>query len=87
MVPAMSKMPTTASSPAAVVLGIPWSCAAGTKCVWMIPFVDHPQTQKVSTRAQNTHRRLARRSTVTATRPGERVTVAVGSAALPGRRP
>ncbi len=77
----MSKTPTTASSPAAVVAGIPWSCAAGTKCVWMMPFVDQPQTQKVSTSAQNGQRRETRASVETARRAGDSVEAATGGAA------
>ena len=86
-VPAMSKIPTTASSPAAVVLGIPWSCAAGTKWVWMMPFVDQPQTQKVSTSAQNTQRWLAARSTRTATTAGEAVGRVGGGTTVPAGSP
>ena len=54
--PAMSNMPTTASSPAAVVAGMPWSWAAGTKWVRMMPLVDHPRSRRSPTRAQNTQR-------------------------------
>lgn len=43
MVPTMSKSPTRASSPAAVVSAMPWSCAAGTKCVPTRPLVVAPQ--------------------------------------------
>ena len=86
-VPAMSKMPTTASSPAAVVDGIPWSWAAGTKWVWMMPLVDQPHTQKVSTSAQNDQRRLALRSTSTATRAGDAPVRSASTTTLPGSMP
>ena len=59
MVPTTSKTPTSASSPAAVVSAIPWSCAAGMKWVPISPFVDQPQTQKVKNRAQKVHVRPA----------------------------
>ena len=85
--PTMSKMPTTASRPAAVVDGIPWSWAAGTKWVWMMPLVDQPHTQKVSTSAQNDQRRPALRSTSTATRAGEAPVRSASTTTLPGSRP
>ena len=70
-----------------MVAGIPWSWAAGTKWVWMMPLVDQPQTQKVSTSAQNAQRRLAARSTSTATRAGE-TPVRVSSTTMePGSMP
>ena len=51
--PTMSKTPTTASSPAAVVTGMPWSCAAGMKCGWTSPLVDMPQMKKPPASSQN----------------------------------
>lgn len=53
MVPAISKIPITASSEAAAVIGMPWSCAAGTKCVLTRPFVVAPQIAKVPASSQN----------------------------------
>jgi hypothetical protein len=50
----MSNTPINASMDAAVVAGIPWSCAAATKCVPIRPFVDQPQTKNVPTSTQNT---------------------------------
>lgn len=47
MVPTTSNTPTTASSPAAAVTGMPWSWAAGTKWVRTSPFVVAPQIAKV----------------------------------------
>ena len=66
----MSKIPTTASSDAAVVCGIPWSCAAGMKWVPTRPLVEAPQTANDPTSSQNTPRRLAIRSPSTAIRAG-----------------
>ena len=54
----MSKMPIRASSPAAVVCGMPWSWAAGMKWVPIRPLVDQPQIQKVRNSAQKVQRRL-----------------------------
>ena len=42
----MSKTPISASRLAAVVAGMPWSCAAGMKWVPIRPLVDQPQIQK-----------------------------------------
>ena len=53
IVPTMSNRPTSASSPAAVVVGMPWSCAAGMKCVPTSPFVDAPQIAKPPASNQN----------------------------------
>ena len=49
----MSKTPITASSEAAAVTGMPWSCAAGTKWVFTRPFVEAPQIAKVPASSQN----------------------------------
>jgi hypothetical protein len=62
----MSKTPTTASSPAAVVAGMPWSCAADTKWLLMIPFVVQPQTKNVPASSRKDRVQNASRSTVTA---------------------
>src|SRR5262245_3814939 len=43
----MSKTPISASSDAAVTWVMPWSCAAGIRCVEMRPFVVAPQTKNV----------------------------------------
>ena len=44
----MSNTPISASRPAAVVTGMPWSCAAGMKWVAISPFVDQPQMKNVA---------------------------------------
>ena len=49
----MSKMPTRASRLAAVVSGIPWSCAAGMKWVATRPLVLAPQIAKPPASNQN----------------------------------
>ena len=83
----MSKMPTTASSPAAVVAGIPWSWAAGTK--WVLDDAvgrpaAHPEGEHSD---QNVQRLLALRSTVDRD-PGGRVAVrSASTTTLPGSRP
>ncbi len=64
----MSKAPITASRPAAVVGGIPWSWAAGMKCVWISPLVDQPQMKNVPTRIQNVAEWEASRNTRIAVR-------------------
>ena len=86
--PTMSKMPTRASSPAAVVWGIPWSWAAGMKWVPIRPLVDQPQIQKVPSRIQKTRLDRLSRRVWTARRAGEACRTA-GPAALssPGRSP
>ena len=38
---------------------IPWSCAAGIRCVEISPFVVAPHTQNVPARSQNTFVRIA----------------------------
>ncbi|CAB4757379.1 unannotated protein [freshwater metagenome] len=48
----MSKIPTIASRPAAVVAPMPWSWAAGTKCVLIMPLVVHPQMKNVPASSQ-----------------------------------
>lgn len=53
IVPMMSKIPMTASSEAAAVMGMPWSCAEGTKCVRIRPLVVAPQIAKVPASSQN----------------------------------
>ena len=76
IVPATSKIPTTASSDAAVVGGMPWSCAAATKCVPIRPLVDMPQianppasSQKVEVRVASRSVRSARATAPPATSP------------------
>src|SRR5690349_6375362 len=62
----MSKIPIRASRLALVVAGMPWSWAAGMKCVPNRPLVDHPQIQKDATRHQNVRlRRNSRRIRIT----------------------
>jgi hypothetical protein len=53
IVPATSKIPTSASRPAAVVGGMPWSWAAGMKCGWISPIVVAPQIIIPAARYQN----------------------------------
>src|SRR5690606_35283320 len=67
-VPTTSKTPMTASSDAAVVIGMPWSWEAGTKWVWISPFVEAPQIAKVPASSQKGPVRTAENSTVTARR-------------------
>jgi hypothetical protein len=83
IVPAMSKIPTSASSPAATVGGIPWSCAAGMKCGWMSPNVVAPQIAIPATRYQNGPVRAASRSARTASRAAPARTGSRSSAAVP----
>ena len=88
----MSKTPIRASSPAAVVCGMPWSWAAGMKCVPIRPFVDQPQIQNVPTRIQKTRDRRLSRSVSTASRaadgpPADRVCRAGRLASSRGARP
>src|SRR3954453_7514281 len=70
MVPTTSNTPTTASSPAAVVSGIPWSCAEGMKWVPMRPLVVAPQMANPATRAQNVRTLPADTRVLTARRAG-----------------
>jgi AraC-like DNA-binding protein len=63
MVPTMSNRPTSASRLAAVVSGMPWSCAAGMKCVAMRPLVLAPQIAKPPTSSQKVPVRDAERGT------------------------
>ena len=53
IVPPTSKIPTSASSPAAVVGGIPWSIAAGMKWVAISPLVVAPQIANPPASSQN----------------------------------
>ncbi len=66
----MSKIPTTASSEAAAVCGIPWSWAAGMKCVPTRPLVEAPHTANDPARSQKTPRREATLSESMAIRAG-----------------
>lgn len=68
MVPATSNTPMTASSEAAVVTGMPWSWAAGTKWVWIRPLVEAPQIAKVPASSQNGPVRTAENSTASVRR-------------------
>jgi hypothetical protein len=70
IVPATSKIPTTASSPAAVVTGMPWSCAAGMKCGCTRPFVEAPQIMNPAASSQNGRVRTASTSPRSAARAG-----------------
>ena len=60
--PTMSKSPTSASRPAAVVSAMPWSCAAGMKWVPTSPLVVAPQIAKPPASSQNGRVRAARPS-------------------------
>ena len=91
IVPTRSNNPIRASSPAAVVSGMPWSCAAGMKWVPIRPFVDQPQIQKVPNRIQNVRDRALWRSVRTASLAGPTCDpvcrVAGSSSASPGCAP
>lgn len=67
-VPTTSKTPMTASRDAAVVMGMPWSCEAGTKWVWISPLVEAPQIANVPASSQKGPVRAAEPSTVSARR-------------------
>jgi hypothetical protein len=82
-VPAMSKTPTTASSPAAVVIGMPWSCAAGMKCGCTSPLVDSPQMKNPPASSQNGTVRAPERSPRSAVRAAPVRTGSASSAAVP----
>src|SRR5688572_20646800 len=77
----MSKMPTTASSPAAVVSAMPWSCAEGMKWVAISPVVDAPQVAEPIARAPEGRGRAAPARVVTARPAGP------GGPTLPGVAP
>src|SRR3954470_992568 len=79
----MAKIPTTASSPAAVVTGIPWSCADGMKCGCTSPLVDAPQIMKLTASTQNTRVRAASASPRSAVRAAPERTGSTSSAAVP----
>ena len=64
VLPTMSKTPITASKPAAVTCGMPWSCAAGMKCDCTAPFVVHPQMKNVPARSQKSRTWIAWRRTL-----------------------
>ena len=83
IVPAMSKRPTTASSPAAVVTGMPWSCAAGMKCGCTSPLVDMPQMKKPPASSQNGRVLAPSTSPRTALRAAPVRTGSTSSAAVP----
>ena len=51
-----------ASSPAATVVGMPWSLAAGMKCVPISPLVVIPQIAKLAASSQNAGTRAPMRS-------------------------
>ena len=67
IVPATSKSPTSASRLAATVIGMPWSCAAGMKCVPIRPLVVAPQMAKLPASSQKTRVRDASTRARTAT--------------------
>ncbi len=83
IVPAMSKSPTTASSPAAVVTGMPWSCAAGMKCGCTSPLVDIPQMKNPPASSQNGRVFAPSTSPRTAARAAPVRTGSTSSAAVP----
>jgi hypothetical protein len=90
IVPTTSKTPTRASRPAAVVVCIPWSCAAGTKWVAMSPLVLAPQMAKPAASNQKAGVCEARRraaTAATAAPPGGGADGATGSGPPYGSRP
>ncbi len=68
---------------AAVVTGMPWSCAAGMKCCWTSPVVVAPQTKKPPASSQNVRVRAARNSVPTASRAAPVRIGATTSAGVP----
>ena len=58
----MSNAPMSARSAAALTCAIPWSCAAGIRCVETRPFVVAPHTKNVPARSQNVRERAPARS-------------------------
>ncbi len=85
----MSKSPTSASSDAAVVVGIPWSCAAGMKWVPTRPLVVAPQIAKPPASSQNGLVRAAPRRASIAVRAALPVRGGGGTSSSPpyGGRP
>jgi hypothetical protein len=78
-VPMMSNSPTSASRLAAAVSGIPWSWAAGMKCVPISPLVVAPQMAKPPASSQNGPVRAAAPSADNARRAAPREGGASGS--------
>ncbi len=83
IVPTMSKTPTRASRLAAVVFGMPWSCAAGMKCVPTRPLVVAPQIANPPASSQNARVLAASRRAVRAVRAAFPVGFAGGSVMPP----
>ena len=69
-----------ASRPAATVVGMPWSLAAGMKCVPINPLVVIPQIAKLAANSQNAGARAPSRNPSNAARKLDAGT-GVGSAA------
>ncbi len=82
--PTMSKRPISASRLAAAVSAMPWSWAAGMKCVPTRPFVVAPQIAKPPASSQNALVRLACRSAESARRAAPDVATGGGSTASGG---
>ena len=86
--PTRSKTPITASRLAAVTSDMPWSIAAGIRCVPMSPFVVAPQTKKLAVRSQNVDVREASARPPIAARKGFCCTIGGSSTTAPnGRSP
>jgi hypothetical protein len=85
----MSKTPMSASRPAAVTWVMPWSWAAGMRCVETSPFVVAPQMKKLPASSQKVGERQASRSPFTAARKGllGRSGTGTSTAEPSGRRP
>ena len=81
--PATSNSPTRASSPAATVVGMPWSPAAGMKCGWISPIVVAPQIIMPPARYQNGRVRAAPKRARTASRAAPIRTGSRSSSAVP----
>ncbi|CFP70491.1 Uncharacterised protein [Bordetella pertussis] len=84
--PTRSKMPISASRPAACTSAMPWSPHRAIRCVPTRPLVVKPHTKKVANRYQNVRVRAARRKApkVAASRPVRGATDGSGaSGALP----
>jgi len=70
VVPIRSKIPITASRPAARTSGMPWSMHAGTRCVPTSPLVVAPQTKKLPASSQKSGLPALSRSTRSALASG-----------------
>ena len=73
----------SASRLAARTSGMPWSCAAGMRCVPMRPLVDAPQMKNVAVSSQKSRERTPSPSAARATRAGLAPPPAAGSTRSP----